>query len=39
MELSFREFDVTSGGGGLEAHRCLTTATLYRAADSATTIK
>lgn len=36
---AFGEYDVQEGGGGLEAHPRLTTGTLYRASDSATTMR
>ena len=39
LEYAFGQLDVASGGGGLEAHPRLTTGTLYRAADSATTMR
>ena len=39
MECVFGEYDITQGGGGLEAHPRLTTDVLYRASDSATTMK
>ena len=39
LEYAFGEYDISRGGGGVEAHPCLTTGTLYRAADSATSIK
>lgn len=38
LEYAFGQLDVASGGG-LEAHPRLTTGTLYRAADSATTMR
>ena len=38
LSYAFGEHDVKEcgGGGGLEAHPCLTTGTLYRASDNAT---
>ena len=39
MECVFGEYDIAQGGGGLEAHPRLTTDVLYRASDSATTMK
>ena len=39
LEFALGQLDVANGGGGLEAHPHLTTGTLYRAADSATTMR
>ncbi len=39
LEYAFGQLDVSSGGGGLEAHPRLTTGTLYRGTDNATTMK
>lgn len=39
LEYAFGEFDLKEGGGGLEAHPRLTTGTLYRGVDNATTMK
>ena len=39
LEYAFGECDTENGGGGLEAHPRLTTGTLYRGVDNATTMK
>ena len=39
LTYAFGEYDAHEDGGGLEAHPQLTTGTLYRATDSATTMK
>ena len=39
MEYAFGECDISRGGGGVEAHPRLTTGTVYRATDSATSMK
>ena len=39
LEYAFGKMDILDGGGGLESHPRLMTGTLYRASDSATTMK